>query len=343
MRRALLGLLCSSLGLPHAWGWGADVHRTITHLALADLPSDAPAWLRDPAVQERIAFQSNQPDRWRGWDSRTLRHENHPDHYLDADRLPEFGLTLETVPPLRRDYIRALVVGGPPNPEPTASPDPASVQAWPGFVLHAIAEQYAKLQAALHQVRILEQLADPERRQQLEQARAIAVDHLGNLAHFVADVAQPLHTTKHFNGWIGANPHGYHWRERFHMYIDEGWARTHAVTFNSLRPAVHYDIEVNATDPSTDVVAYFARSFSELERLYALERDGELDAAAGRDLLTARLTDATAMLHAMIEVAWKSSTPTPAQVETWLRYDDSRPRAASQPASATNLTADGGS
>ena len=32
---------------------------------------------------------------------------------------------------------------------------------------------------------------------------------MGVMGHYVGDCAQPLHTTKHHNGWVGENPHGY--------------------------------------------------------------------------------------------------------------------------------------
>jgi len=325
MRRVFVSLLVGGACVSGALAWGAEVHRLVTRLALEDLPESLPGWLRDADTAAAAAFLSNQPDRWRGWESLTLKHVNDPDHYLDAELLEEFGLTLETVPPLRREYIRALVLAKHAHPERVspydAEKDPARAQEWPGFVLHAAAEEYAKLQAAFNQVRILEQLAEPRRAAQLAQARQVAIYHLGNLSHFVADIAQPLHTTKHYNGWVGPNPAGYKWRERFHAYIDEGWAATHAIDAAAVRPRVAPDRKVNAQDPWADLLAHFRRSFERMETLYALERDGQLDGAAGRTLLAERLGDAVATVRALCVAAYESATPTEKQVKNWVRYD----------------------
>ncbi len=321
-----------------AWalGWGAEVHRAVTRVALEQLPPDRPNWLAAPDTIEAIAFQANQPDRWRGWPSRTLKHENDPEHFLDAEQLEPYGLTLGSVPRLRREYIRVMAAAKAMHPdrmEPyDAGKDPAGTQEWPGFLLHAIAEHYAKLQAAFNQVRILERVNDPSRALELDQARQVAIYHLGALSHFVADAAQPLHTTRHYNGWVGENPAGYKWRDRFHAYIDEGWARTHRVDDAALRAVAQPAVVVRANDPWEDVLAYFERSHRLVAPLYVLERDGELDGSRGREMLMERLGDAVRMLKSLTWAAYESAAPTDEQVEKWLYYDDRGPRAASQPA-----------
>lgn len=343
MRRIVIVLALAQVALPSAWGWGAPVHRTITYLALEGLPSEAPAWLRDPVACERAAFQSNQPDRWRGWNSLVLQHENDPEHFLDVDDLAQFGLTLDSLPKLRREYVRVLVIAKHAHPESIASydadKDPARAHEWPGFVLHAVAERYAKLQAAFNQVRILEKVNEPARQQQLEQARAIAICELGELSHFVGDIGQPLHTTKHYNGWVGENPAGYKWRNRFHAYIDEGFADRHDLTRPALRGSIKYGAHVDANDPWADVVALLRRSNAQLEPLYVLERDGKLDGAEGEKLLVEQLSDCTSTLSALIWAAYTSAAPTEKQVESWIRYDHSAADPQANRSAATQATA----
>jgi len=339
MRRLLIMFMLLSWSAPNTWAWGAAVHRLVTLLALEALPSNAPEWLRAEDTPARLAFLSNQADRWRGWDSVVLQHENSPEHYLDIERLDQFGLTLASVPRLRMEYVRVMAVAkhaAPADAEPyDPNGDPARVREWPGFLLHAIAEHYAKLQAAFWQVRILERLDDPARRVALEEARAIARYHLGCLSHFVADAAQPLHTTKHYDGWRGDNPAGYRWREKFHAYVDEGWAVTHAIDAVTLRPHVRPTPVLRGDDPWDDVLAYIGRSHAQVATLYTLERDGLLDRAAGRELLIARLSDAASMLSGLIQAAYVGSEPTAEQVERWVRYDQGAARPdhpATQPA-----------
>lgn len=332
----LLGAAVALQVAAAAFGWGAEVHRTITRLALEELGPPAPAWLREPAAVAGAAFHSNQPDRWRGWEALPLKHANDPEHYLDADRLESFGLALATVPPLRREYLKALVLAkerAPDRVEPyDPERDPARTHEWPGFVLHAVAEEYARLQAALHQVRILESLDDPLREVQLAQARALALVHLGGLSHYVADIAQPLHTTRHYDGWRGPNPAGYRWRDRFHAYIDEGFCAAHGIRANDLRPHIRRSVRVSAADPWDDVRAYFERSHARVPELYALESDGRLDGPEGVALVTSQLGDAVGMLAALLRAACESSQPTPEQIAGWLRYDGAD---AGHPAPAT--------
>lgn len=312
MKRILALLLGLQLVLP-AWAWGPHVHRRLTFLALDGLPADAPAWLRDPEIRDRIAFQSNQPDNWRAWKSDVLEHVNNPDHFLDVERLEEFGLTLQTVPKLRGDYLKAMVLAKREHPERVSpydpATDPAHVLEWPGFALHAVAEEYAKLQSAFSELRKLEQRGDSVPPARLEQARAVVIEHMGDLSHFLEDLAQPLHTTKHYDGWVGENPAGYRWRKDFHPYVDEGLPEALGLTYKALKAQVSYERQVNAADPWEDVIRHFQRSHEKLARLYELERDGQLDGPEGRELISGRLVDAAAMTSAMIWAAYASSAP----------------------------------
>jgi hypothetical protein len=329
--------------LPEAWAWGADVHRTITLLALDGLPADAPAWLREPDVRARAASQAVQPDRWRDSDALVLKHVNDPEHYLDVEDLGQFGLTLDTIPRLRREYLRLMVLAKAACPERIAlydpNSDPARAREWPGFVLHAVAENYARLQAAFRHVGIVEELHDPGRRAELEQLRAVVVYHIGELSHFVGDIAQPLHTSRHYNGWVGDNPSGYHWRERFHAYVDSGAVETHGLNYARLRPLVKYDLKVDPRDPWNDVCAYLQRSHAALEPLYALERDGKLDRGEGRALVAGRLSDAVAMLSALIRGACADSEPTERRIESFRRFDG-RPMTDAGPAQPSTAPAE---
>lgn len=323
-------LFAAALSAVAAHGWGSHGHRTITYLALDGLPPQAPVWLRDAETRHRVAFQSNEVDRWRGWDAAVLGHENKPEHYLDVELLEQFGLTLNTVPPLRMEYLRAMAVAKHEHPDRVdpydAAKDPERSHEWPGFALHAAMEHYVKLQACFNQVQILEQLNEPRREFQLRQVRENAIYHMGMLSHFVGDIAQPLHTTRHHHGWVGDNPAGYTTDSRFHSYIDSGVLQRHDLTYDNLRPLVRYETRVNAADPWDDLVAYLRRSFELVEPLYRLERDGQLDGPPGREFIAGRLVDAAAMLSALYWSAYESSRPTAEQVASWVRYDGFDPQ-----------------
>lgn len=322
-----------------AGAWNAVAHRMITLLALDALPAESPAWLRDAAVREQIAFESNEADRWRSTRTDPLGHEHKPDHYLDIELLDEFGLTLRSMPSFRYEYVQALAIAKHVNPQRVSpydrNDDMDRSKEWPGFVAHAIAEHYVKLEACWRTLRILEQLDDPRRAGQISAARANVVYHMGMLSHFVGDAAQPLHTTKHFNGWTGPNPNGYTTSDRFHSYIDGGLVEHHGVTYDELKSAPHPERAIQRDNVWGDILAQLERSHACMERLYQMEKSGELRAAAGRALLVERLTDASSMLSALYWAAYVNATPTQPQVQAFARFDEAgrEYRASSQPTS----------
>ena len=222
LRRAAAVVLAVQFWVP-TWGWNAHGHRIITLLALDGLPADAPAWLRDAGVRARIAYQSNEPDRWRGTRTHPIGHENKPDHFLDVELLDQFVLTLETLPRFRYDYVQVMSVSKHVHPGKVdpydAGKDSDHYKQFPGYLPHAMAEHYAKLVSSFNTVRVLEALDESARTEQLAMARANAIYHMGMLSHFVGDAAQPLHTTRHFNGWDGANPNGYTTSTRSHVRV----------------------------------------------------------------------------------------------------------------------------
>lgn len=329
-RRRLAGLvlLIASAASP-ASAWDAHGHRTITYLALDGLPSDFPAWAHESPGRHQVAYQSNEADRWRGSRMDYLAHENSPDHYLDVDLLEPFGLTLAKLPKLRYEYLRALVLAKHEHPDTVppydAAGDRARTKEWPGLLPYAIVEHYAKLQSSFQTVRILEKLNDPARQHQLAQARANAIYHMGVLGHFVGDAAQPLHTTKHFNGWVGANPNEYTTSNKFHAFIDGDVLDVHGLTYATMRDPMRYDRRVDPRDPWNDALALIGRSFDQVEPLYKLERDRELTQAPGKELIRTQLSDAAATLAAFYRAAWISSAPDEKAIRDFLRFNNFKP------------------
>ncbi len=321
-----------------ASAWDAHGHRVITRLAIdafiaassqpkqPDQPAPAlPDWITSDHARSMIAYQSSEADRYRGTRSNYLAHENNPEHYLDVEDLESYGLTLDTVPPLRAQYIAAMAVARHEHGEniPPHNPrlNPSGDQEWPGFVAHAIMEHHAKLTSAMKTVRTLEKLNDPKRAPQLEMARANVLTHMGHLSHFVGDTAQPLHTTKHHHGWVGDNPKGYTTERGIHAYIDGRILDIHTLDYASLKPAARPAATIDTVDPWKDVLAYLQRSHDQVEPLYALKLSGELEKDTGKAFITDRLTDAGAMLGALYASAWKHSDPTQKEIDDFVRYD----------------------
>src|ERR1019366_7650581 len=60
---ALLALL--QVGSQLALAWDYEGHRVVNQLALASLPTNFPAFVREPVAAERVAFLAGEMDRWR--------------------------------------------------------------------------------------------------------------------------------------------------------------------------------------------------------------------------------------------------------------------------------------
>jgi len=313
-----------------AQAWDAHGHRSITWLALDNMDKSAPAWLRDPNTRHSIAWQSAETDRWRGQKNAYIMNSTYMNHFLDVEELGPLGLTLETVSPLRYRFLRDMAIARHEHPtgiNGDSKPynpkfDPTGQSEWPGFVMHASCEQHAILTSQFKTYRMLEKLNDPARAPQLEMAKANIMVTMGILAHWVGDTAQPLHTTRHFNGWIGDNPKNYTTSKKIHVYIDGGVIAHHKLDYSVLKVGQKYDIKIDGTDPWAEVVTYTKRSHDLVEPLYILEQSGELNADAGKTFIIARLQDAGAMLSAMYNNAWQNSEPSDKDLADFQMYDN---------------------
>jgi hypothetical protein len=332
-KAGLLGLALAAVVAPVGMSaaWDAPGHRLITWLALDGLRADAPAFLREPAHRHMAAWQAAEADRWRGTNIAALRHENAPEHFIDIEDLEQFGLTLDTINPLRARFIADMAVARHVHPENMSKPynpkfDPAGDQEWPGFAPHAAMELYGKLTSSFKTFRALTKLNDPARGPQLEMAKANILVQLGHLSHIVGDLAQPLHTTKHFNGWVGENPEGFTTARTFHAYIDGGVLAHHGLNYAALKPAQRYEVTItDASNPWGDLLAYIRRSHEQVRPLYEMEKSGALKEEAGKALISSRLGDAGAMLAALINSAWEASEIDDKYVADFIRFDGFKP------------------
>ncbi len=310
--------LAASLLLPaaHAWAWDAPVHRAITEVSLMKAAeASGAAWMADPALVARAAFLATEADRYRGTKIAFLEHENGPEHYLDIELLDAHGLSLATLPPLRYDFVAAVARSAPPPPPPAerrgvvAPPNAPKGVTDIGFVPYAIAEHYAKLVSAMNTLRVLERMNEPARAEQLEAARASVATALGHLSHFVADAAQPLHTTIHHHGWVGENPDGFTDDRGFHAYIDGAIVLHHAFDAAAISAATPAPRVIDAGGLWPAILAHIERSHALMRPLYGMHRDGSLREEPGRALLAERLGDATSTLTGLVLLAWKESAP----------------------------------
>ena len=308
---AVLGALTFNAG-----AWDYEGHHAINELALASLPADFGGFTLTPASKNRIEFLAGEPDRWRNMGDLPLKHSNGPDHYIDLEELKLVGLTPETLPLMRYDFVAIIARERAAHPEKFPPIDPARdadhTRELSGFLPWAITENYEKLKSCFSYLKTFQNYGGtPE---EIANARANVVYVMGVMGHYVGDGSQPLHTTMHFNGWVGDNPHSYTTSLKFHQWIDGGYFRqTGGIDVGKLVGKIHPAERIkNAGQPDgmfRDAVSYIVEQNKLVGPLYELEKEGKLTGEGekgleGRPFLDGQLVKAGQMLGDIWYTAW---------------------------------------
>ena len=126
--------------------WDYEGHHTVNELALASLPPEFGGFELTPELKKRISFLAGEPDRWRNVGDAPLRNVNGPDHYIDLEDLQLYGLTPETLPIMRYDFMADIARARAAHPENFPPIDPAKdsdhTRELCGFLPWAITEDY---------------------------------------------------------------------------------------------------------------------------------------------------------------------------------------------------------
>ena len=301
----------------HAWDY--EGHRMVNQLALASLPTNYPAFVRTPAAAERVGFLAGEADRWRNSTNLSAKHASAPDHFLDIDDLPRHGLSPKTVSPFRYDFVAQLKMAREKNPEKFPAIDPTRnsdhTRELVGFLPWTINDYYAKLESAFSYLKTFELYGGTT--EEIANAQQNVIYIMGVMGHFAGDAAQPLHTTKHFNGWIGDNPQRFTTNRTFHSWIDGGFVRRAEIRADELRPRVRtarliWREGVADSDVFDESMQFVVEQFALVERLYELDREGQLapaqgDATEGRLFIARQLLKGAQFLGDLWYSAWKNA------------------------------------
>ena len=320
LRRLVLPAVLLAAVTGRAWDY--EGHRMVNQLALAALPADFPAFVREPANAERIAFLAGEPDRWRNVPDLPLKQSGSwEDHFIDMEQLSLAGLDPAKVPSFRNDFIVLFAAGRATHAGNFAFLDMAKntdhTKEWPGFAPWAITEYYERLKSGFSYLKVLEELGTPE---EVANARANVIYVMGVLGHYVGDCAQPLHTTIHHAGWVGPNPKGYTVWSGFHSWIDGGFINKAGIKVADITPRVTpaqplaLAVQPDGRDPFfVAAMDYIIEQNKLVEPLYALEKKGvfKADVAAtsveGQEFIKARLLAGGQMLASIWTTAWKNA------------------------------------
>lgn len=278
------------------FAWGERGHYLTGQAAAAKIPAAMPAFFRNAAAQ--LAYLNPEPDRWR---SRTesaidpaLDAGSAPDHFIDMDMVSPATLNAAFSAPQRYAYADTLRAAG---------VDAVKY----GFLPFRILELTQRLRIDFGLWR-----AAPNN-QTREWIQTRIINDAGILGHYVADGSNPAHTSINFNGWVGDNPKGYATDKRFHSRFESAYVQNH-IGVQDLLPridSVPQAIPVGDLRPA--ILTYLRRSNSEVEHLYALDKQAPFDAqttAPENKAFTAqRLADGAQMLRNLWWTAWVTSAP----------------------------------
>jgi hypothetical protein len=335
-----LGMLAFiHLGSSRALAWDYTYHRLVNEAALASLPTNFPSFVRAPAAADRIGFLAGEPDRWRNVRDVPFSHLTAPDHYLDVEELAIYGMKPELLPPFRYEFAAELIGFRKAHPDKCPPINEAKnedhTRELIGFVPWAIAENYGKLKSGFSYLKAFEEGGGtPE---EIANAKENIIYVMGTMGHFVADAAQPLHTTIHHHGWVGANPQHYRTNSNIHGWIDSGYLnKVGGVKLeeleSKLRPARLAAIEGRPAKPEEmfQVAALFVLGQNKLvEPLYQMEKEGKLSGegekgAEGKAFLEAQLAKSAQLLADIWYSAWQQAPP-----DTFLKAQLARRQRAS--------------
>ena len=276
----------------NAWAWGNDGHTFVNRVAAQKIPTSMPKFLRR-AVAE-IAYLGPEPDRWRNPAEFALKNSQEPDHFIDLERVA----WLNPLPRGRYEFYRKLY-----EKRATTSDHPDDyLPERVGLQPYITMEVYGRLKSAFREYRQLQAAHQPTGA--VEQA---AIYYAGWLGHYVADAAQPLHTTIHYNGWVGSNPNEYATQHGIHSLFETEYvgANIKAADFANMVNA-----PVQLKDPFSDYLAYLNESHGLVEQVYMLEKSGGFKGkgtAEAFEFTTHRLAAGAQMLLNLWYTAWIES------------------------------------
>lgn len=287
MRRIVLLTLVLLAPATPLFGWGEKGHLIANEAAARVAPVELPPFFHQAYPQ--LIWLGPDPDRWRGaGESADAMYA--PEHFLDY----EYVLPLGELPRERYAYIDLLHRSG------TARNLGLTTEA-PGFVVWKVAEVAELL---TQEFRLWRREADEVARRQLEQSIVFLA---GTLGHYVADSANPHHSTIHYNGWVGDPSKGYRTDCGAHSRFESAFV-SNAVELDDvlkrLRPLeVRDDFFATALDLIRD-------SNAQVEPLYALDAAGAFDdrgTGEGQAFAADRIALGASVLRDLWVSAWRKS------------------------------------
>ena len=287
--KRLVFLCALLLTTSDAFAWGEAGHLMSNEAATLGLPAEMPHFFHRAYPQ--LVWLGYDPDRWKG-SGDSADADNNPEHFLDYEYLA--GLDL---PRDRYEYLALMEKSG-------RLRQKGITNAEAGFVIWRIAELSEQLTGQFRQWR--SSLPESSERAFLERS---IINTAGILGHYVADAANPHHSTINFNGWVLPNPNGYAVDCGTHSRFESTFV-SHAITIGDITPRLAEP--KLRTDYFRTAIAQIEESNALTEKLYQLDRDGAFEifgpvSTEGVQFAAERLASGSSLLRDLWWSAWKNS------------------------------------
>lgn len=293
LRAFLPVALAGALGTGYeARPWGPEGHAMVGRIAASALPAEMPEFFR--AAADQLAYLNYEPDRWRVASFVEMDRLYAWDHYINLERVAPEALEAED----RYAYLDRLARSGLTDPARTA-----------GLLPFRILELYQRLTVEFG---LWRRAADPRERRWIEER---ILNDAGILGHYVADAANPHHTTVHYSGWAEGypNPDGFTTDRSFHRRFEMDFVGAHIRVDDVAGRITGPPQEI--TEPRRAILDFIRDAHGLVRRLYELERDfgfsADRVAPETRAFAVERLAAGAEMLRALWWSAWQKSAALP--------------------------------
>ncbi|MGH9523474.1 MAG: nuclease [Terriglobales bacterium] len=290
--RAAAVLCLIALCVQIAGAWGDMGHMMINRTAAEHIPASMPQFLKQAA--SHIEYLGPEPDRWRNPQEASLKNAQEPDHFIDLERVAD----IPQLPEGRYEFYRLLYAKKIAAKSHAEDFDPDKV----GLQPYATTEVFQRLVVAFREYRRLQAEGKPT-----ADAEQNAIFYAGWLGHYVADGANPMHTTIQYNGWVGDNPNGYTTAKNVHYEFESGFVQR-AQQYLAFGDLLKDPVQLQ--HPFQDYVAYLRASNALVEKTYQLEKAGafkDTGTPEGREFVRERLAAGAQELLDLWYTAWEQS------------------------------------
>ena len=350
-RPSLAAACCAILLIPGQLGaWGFRGH-TVANLAAVESLQDGPVFLK--TYKAYIGHLGPIPDTWRGMTEPYLRISEDPNHgwYTESfDFIKEIPRSrTEFTLRVYDEYLRV------------SKTDPARAKLlnirYTGLQAYSMMEGYERVKAGMRLYRSVGAKQANDRFSDMgtnygristlfqdpEQVKTFLANdvafYMGWLGHYIADAAQPLHNSKHHDGWEGDNPKNYTRDPNIHGRFESSYVDLIQVTEADVMPYVSKTAR-HLDDPWIAILDHMIQARGFAEDVYRLDLRNafkKTDDAEAKKLVCTRLAAGASFLRDLVYTAWlESAVPGPPvkEIDRMNNPDNPRynPAAGSAPA-----------